>query len=167
MDKLPTSRDYTGRQVDLEFLHEIQLPAGVVSVDMRLGNPKVSRSVTGIQKAVQRYVIVFLTELGSIRHDPRIGTRSVQQLRSVASRGPSWVRGVFTVANRRALSIIRSEDQDTETYGDIPDDERIESVELMGSTYDAGNSVLSLTIGVTTRAGLMFRFVIPTPIPSR
>lgn len=163
----PTTRDYTGRQVDLEFLQEIREPLLGTEVDMRLGHPTVSRNVTGVQKAVQRYVLLFLTQLGTIRGAPGLGTLAIPQLRANAGRGAVKIRQVFEIANRRVLQALRADDEQFDVFGPIPADEIILSAELRSSSYVLATSTLSLEVWITLQSGSVFSFVIPTPIPVR
>ena len=164
---LEVTKNYTGRQVDLEFLQEVRDPLPHVEVAMRLGNPRVSRNVAGVQKVVQRYVLLFLTQVGSTRNHPAVGTRSISQLQTNAARGPAAVRQVFELANRKVLAAMRSDDVQFDVFGALPADEIILAAELRSSSYNPHTSTLSLEVWITLQAGSVFSFVIPTPIPIR
>jgi hypothetical protein len=60
---IPRTTNYAGRQVDMELLKTISVPAGSVAVTLSIGDNE-QKTVAGIQKAVQRYAVLLLSVLG-------------------------------------------------------------------------------------------------------
>lgn len=154
------SRDYTGRSVDLEVLQTVVNPRGQVKMSLTAASGA-SRRVTGIQKAVQRYVTLLLTPSGSVPFPYTRGNVLIDALQAGSVSDGGYLRHLFGVASAVALDTIRHDDYNTDRFGAIPDDERIESVELAGVTVDYGTSTLGLSLTFRTAAGSHYAYVIP------
>lgn len=154
------TQDYRGRQADLEFLQTVREPAGVVEMSTTavLGS---SRRVTGIQKAIQRYVALLLTPSSSVpfSKDPSNILYAALMAGSVSNLG--YLRHLFNMANAVALDIMRKDDYNISRFGDQPDDERVESVSLNGMTIDHSTSTLGLSLTFRTAAGSDYAYVLP------
>lgn len=157
-----TTRSYAGRQVDLELLKHIEetLPKQPVEPDV----VETPRIVSGIEKAVQRYTKLFLTNLGSVRLDTTIGNDLLRGIAEGRVQNQAELDHLYSEANAATLDALSIDDEDTDVYGDIPDDERIESTTLenLELVYDSmtGGRV-KVHIILTTAAGNDFRFIIP------
>lgn len=154
------SRDYTGRLVDLEVLQTVLVPDGTVSLSTTAADG-VSRRVTGMQKAVQRYVALLLTPSSSVPFPYTTGNDLMDALRAGSVSDAGYLRHLFNVASAVAIDTLRHDDYNTNRFGAIPDDERIESVELAGVTVDYGTSTLGLSLVFRTAAGSDYSYVIP------
>lgn len=155
-----TTRDYTGRQVDLECLQTIVEPTGVTEMSLT-ATQGTSRRITGMQKAIQRYVALLLTPSSSVPFPAEPDNRLLDALRAGTVSNTGYLRHLFNVANAVALDIIRRDDYNTSMFGDQRDDERIASVELDGVTVDYTTSTLGLSLVFRTVAGSDYAYVLP------
>ena len=154
------TRDYTGRQVDLECLQTIVEPVGATELSLTAVKGA-SRRVTGVQKAIQRYVTLLLTPSSSVPFPAEPDNRLLDALRAGTVSNTGYLRHLFNVASAVALDIIRRDDYNTKTYGDQRDDERIASVSLDGATVDYATSTLGLSLVFRTAAGTDYAYVLP------
>ena len=152
-----TTTDYTGRTVDLLLLKTVLTPSRDVIVDANV--PKSPHSVTGIEKLVQRYALLFLTQLGSIRNRPSEGTELMIKLRRGQLLDESSVRAEAALANRTVMKQIRSEDNSLDT----PPDEALASSEVKDVTVDRTSSEITITVSLTTESGETYVYVTPLP----
>lgn len=155
-----TTRDYTGRQSDLECLQTVANPVGSVELSLTASNGT-SRRITGMQKAIQRYVTLLLTPSDSVNFPVAQGNTLLSALRAGSVSDTGYLRHLFNMASAAAIDIIRKDDYNTTRFGDQPDDERIESVELAGMTIDYGTSTLGLSLVFRTEAGSDYAYVLP------
>lgn len=155
-----TTRDYTGRQVDLECLQTVTQPTGTVEMSLTavLGG---SRRVTGMQKAIQRYVTLLLTPSSSVPFPFSPLNSLLSELRAGRVADLGYLRHLFNMANAAALDAIRKDDYNTTQFGDQADDERIASVDLDGMTIDYATSTLGLSLVFRTEAGSDYAYVLP------
>ena len=154
------TRDYTGRQVDLECLQTIVDPVGTTELSLTAANGT-SRRVTGMQKAIQRYVTLLLTPSSSVPFPASDDNLLMDALRAGTVSNMGYLRHLFNMANAGALDIIRRDDYNTQMFGDQGDDERIASVELDGITVDYITSTLGLSLVFRTEAGTDYAYVLP------
>lgn len=155
-----TSRDYTGRQVDLEVLQTVKVPSGSVAMSLTAVDGT-SRRVTGIQKAIQRYVTLFLTPSSSVPFPYAENNILMDELSAGRVADAGYLRHLFNMANAAALDTIRRDDYNTDRFGALEDDERIESVDLDGVTVDYDTSTLGLSLVFRTAAGESYAYVVP------
>ena len=154
------TRDYTGRQVDLECLQTIVEPVGVSELSLT-ATRGASRRVTGIQKVIQRYVTLLLTPSSSVPFSEDAGNELLDALRAGSVSNTGYLRHLFNVANAVTLDIIRRDDYNTKMFGDQVDDERIAAVDLDGVTVDYTTSTLGLSLVFRTEAGSDYAYVLP------
>lgn len=160
------TRDYTGRQVDLECLQTIAEPTGVSELSLTATKGE-SRRVTGMQKAIQRYVTLLLTPSSSVPFPEEGGNELLDALRAGTVSNTGYLRHLFNVASSVALDIIRRDDYNTQMFGDQTDDERIAAVELDGVTIDYATSTLGLSLIFRTEAGSDYAYVLPVSTSRR
>lgn len=154
------TRDYTGRQVDLECLQTIADPVGVTEMSLT-ATKGVPRRVAGIQKAIQRYVTLLLTPSSSVPFPVESDNILLDALRAGTVSNAGYLRHLFNLASAVALDIIRRDDYNTRKFGDQRDDERIASVELDGLTVDYATSTLGLSLVFRTEAGSDYAYILP------
>jgi hypothetical protein len=127
---------------------------------------------TGVQKLAQRWLLEFMTELGSMPGLPNRGTNFMRAARTGQFRVPLNVQAEFAVAEiniRRNLS--------AEETANMPDDERYADSEVLNIAilpgYDvseaSGTSAVFLSLGVriTSRAGDTREVILPIEIVPR
>ena len=153
--------DYTGRQVDLEFLQTMQNPYGGPVQLGKTATAGVSRRVTGVQKAVQRYVALFLTTAGSVPFPPDESNILYGELKAGRVSDEGYLRHLFNMANAATLDTLRRDDYNTDKFGDQADDERLVEVVLKGITVDYETSTLGLSLEVRTEAGDEYAYAVP------
>lgn len=146
---------YNDRLIDLEMLQTITDPNGVkrVTISLAKSAPKI---VTGIQKLAQRYANLFLTILGDIQFAQDIGTDFIRAVVSgtVAHYGQFFE--AFALANTRTVSQLQ-----VDTNG-LPDDEIIESAELVDFNVSVSTGSVMLKVQITSLAGDTVEYVLPT-----
>jgi hypothetical protein len=147
--------DYTGRTVDVAALDgtyadsEFELVQGIMGAGYRSG-----KVVTGIQKLVQRWVIEFLTPLGSMPYLLNRGSVFLNEARSGRMRTEADVMSVFAYANSKI--------SDT-----LIEDEQYSDARLISVAISLGSKV-SLTIAIDSKAGADRIFTVPIQIvPAR
>lgn len=159
------SRSYAGRQVDLELLKHVEDPA--VFNSLRRVNPVLTttpRIVSGIEKAVQRYAKLFLTHIGSVKLAPDVGNDLLSEIAMGRVGSEGYLTHLVTAANADTLNALASDDEDPDTYGELPDDERIVAAEPISAEtlYDNGTGGrVKVRIAITTAAGEDYTFIIP------
>lgn len=155
-----TTRDYTGRQVDLEFLQTVANPAGSIEMSVTAADGA-SRRVAGMQKAVQRYVALLLTPSSSRRFPASSDNMLLSELSLGRVSDTGYLRHLFNMASSAAIDEMKKDDYNTTLFGDQADDERIAEVELDGMTIDYATSTLGLSLTFRTEAGEDYAYVIP------
>lgn len=159
---LPVSTSYVGRQLDLESLQSVRQPSITyveVAPSVTLDTPKI---VAGAQKLVQRYAVLFTTIAGSDVSDPDFGTSlySVFETGNVTGSGDLYLYA--EAANRMTKRRIISEDDDESTYGDQPDDEKLDDCWIDRVDVDKDTRRISVFARIRTKAGSDVTFVVPT-----
>ncbi|MFC1453595.1 hypothetical protein ACFLQL_00255 [Verrucomicrobiota bacterium] len=147
---------YTDRIFDIEVGQTIVYPAGSTQLTISLTNGQ--RVITGIQKLVQRYMILFLTTEESVHFNQEIGTNFVNALLQNGIKLYNQLFGLFAISN---ISVIKQLSLDTEG---MPDDEILKSAELVDFDIDTANQRLRLNVKIISMAGDAVEFVLPTAI---
>lgn len=150
-----TSTSYANRLIDIELLQTITEPTGskAVSVSIAKSTPKI---VTGIQKLVQRYANLFLTSLNDVEFAKDIGTDFIRAVVSGSISNFGRFFEVFAIANARTTNQLLLESEG------LPDDEIIDSAELIDFDVNTTNGSVMLRIKITSVAGDEVEYVIPT-----
>lgn len=158
------STDYSGRLVDLEYLQTVMTPTGVtpVSKSLALKQPKM---VTGLQKLLQRYTILLLTNIGDVYLAPSQGTDFIANVLKGGGRSRGHIIRTWAFANVDVVAQLRREDNDTDLYGPVEDDERIARADLIDYTVNTSTSMLNLVIYIENEVGASSRYVVPVPVP--
>ena len=121
-------------------------------VELTLGNP--GSFTTGIQKVAQSFVKLFLTELGTMEHDPTLGTNFLGALRQGLIRDEVTLQSAFQAAVLDVFNYVSlNEDPD------IPADERLLKADLV--EWDLRPGFLSIKVEIVTVAGDTRVYIIP------
>ena len=157
---IATTSDSNGRQVDLEVLQSVVKPVPLQRLHLTAvnGQPKM---VAGLQKAVQRYTVLLLTNLGDLRFDPDVGGTLVTEIASGNLQNLGYLYHVFALSNANALRILAKDDNDEAAYGIVPDDERLVSATVTDAYMDYTTGTVNLQVELTTAAGAGYAYVIP------
>jgi hypothetical protein len=150
--------DYTGRKKDLSILQypNVTVPDGV-EVAPSFGSP--SRFCAGVQKLIQRYTVLMLTNVNSQEYYPDFGADFLWPLQSGTDPTDSIVaRQIFTLADYATVSVIKNYQIDNP---DIPLDEQLDFTTLRSITLYGG--YVSFDVKLTTFAGEVVDFLVPLP----
>ncbi len=135
------STDYTGRTKDL-FISQNVTGTGSAKVVYNFG--KISSYVAGVQKLVQKYIILL------------INANLVENLEASKGSNVQEATHIFNFANWEALTELRNYQNENPA---IPNDEQIASAQLIDLEIAKGE--LHLTIQLTTMAGENIPFLMP------
>ena len=151
--------DYSGRTVDLLLLKTVlAAPTNRQIVDIDVSaNPMI---VTGIEKLVQRFAVIFLNELGSTHFHPDYGTDIVGTAKMGQIYDVSSLQAAASSANLRAYTQIVEGDAALET----PDDEQLVNSEVVQVAFVAAQSKAEISIRLTTAAGSSYDYIVPVAI---
>lgn len=150
-----STTDYTGRTVDLLMLQFVSQPGSDIIV-----RPDVSKSpriVTGIEKLVQRFALLFLTQLGTVNNSNTEGTDFMKLLGAGQIYDESTLRTAAAAANKSTFNQIRTEDRLHETA----DDEAIYSSAVIDTSVDRSTATVSVTIEIVSVAGDKYIYTTP------
>jgi hypothetical protein len=154
-----TSTDYTGRKVDVSILRT-PAPSSLSpkTVTPSFGNP--SQLCSGVQKLIQRYAIILLTNAGSQENYSSFGTAFLQTLQQGLSPVDN-IRAtqIFSLADYLAVNTIKSYQINNPS---IPLDEQLNSTQLLGLVLTQGT--VSFSVQIKTLAGDVVSFLLPLPI---
>ena len=145
--------DYTGRTVDLFIMQGAQ-ESGMQAITPGLGADFGGAVTTGVQKAAQFFMILFLTELTTRTHEPTFGTRFITKTRH-SNVNSSQVQLAFHEA---AEDVMEQQSRYKETGA--ADDEVIGNLELLNFSIP-NTAELDLTVRITTLAGSSRVVVLP------
>jgi hypothetical protein len=151
------SVNYSGRFVDL-LIFQNSAPVGETKITLGFG--VAGEVTTGIQKLVQSFALLFLTEQGSVLYAPTLGSEFVTAMRQGLIRDESDVESNFALAVesvRQTLDLAADEE-------DLPEDETFESAELQSFSLDKASSTLTLVVKVNSAAGSSRELFLPLPL---
>lgn len=149
--------NYTGRTVDLSIFEGAQADgAQQLTLDFTDGGDV----ITGIEKLVQTFVFLFLTEQGSIRYDPTVGSSFVTALRLGQIRNEGNVQEQFNLA----AEVIRQVMSLASDAAGSPPDETYAGATLLSFDLNTAESKLSLEIQITSLAGATRQIYLPIPL---
>lgn len=155
-----TTTDYTGRQIDVELLQTVIQPVEVLRVSLStIVTP--AKMVTGIQKLVQRYALLLLTNIGDVNFAQDQGGDLLRMVLGGYVQDLGQLQFAFASANTAVVRMLSDDDLDTDAFGSVPADERISSAVLLDSRVDKATSTAFLRIQVVSQAGSDFTFVLP------
>jgi hypothetical protein len=158
---IPTTADITGRELDLEVLQTAAQPRELIRLTPTLAVDGVSRRITGLQKLIQRYTLIFFTKKTDVKFDPNQGTSFVSAVVTGAISTREQIVHNFTFANADVIAQLRSEDADPRFGDPAPDDERIAAARLIDFSINRGTATLLMRVNITTLAGDSTVFVLP------
>lgn len=154
------STNYADRTVDL-FIFQGALPAGDQLIHPGFGEDS-GEVTTGIQKLMQKWAILFLTETGSLEYHPDLGTRFLTLASQGAIRDLETARSEFRLGAKRVSNILIA----LQTANpDTPTDERLEKAELIATNLDKAQGLLTMTVNITSEAGSDHDIILPVPVP--
>jgi hypothetical protein len=157
------STSYAGRQLDMELLQHVGVPVDqrvypAVDHDRDGSGPRIC---AGMEKVVQRYAKLLLTDLGSVKFDDDLGNDLMSSVRNGRVYSRAWLTHLFNEANRNVLNAMILDDNDTDTFGDLPDDERIDTAELVDLDIDQASATVRIHVRIVTLAGEEYEYIAP------
>jgi hypothetical protein len=158
----PFTTEYNGRSVDLEMMQSILHPEGITPLELSFTSVS-AKIITGIQKLAQRYTLLLLTQVGDVFFDAEQGTTFWEDMLLGAAQNAGQVNMAFNFASIDAVSQMQLEDAD-DTYGSIPNDERISSATLTDFNVDRMSGTLYLEVLLTSQAGETYTYVLPVTV---
>ena len=150
---MTVSTNYLNRSVDLSVFQGIKAD-GVATVDQSLFNNG-GEVCTGIQKLIQQWLITFLTPEGSVKFHPEWGTSFLAEASNFRNEIEATTE--FYVCNSDACDQLEEAETD-----DMPDDERIDTVELDNITITSDG--FKLKVILTSAAGESAPLILPITI---
>ena len=168
--------DYVNRKYDYLALQNTTaktVGTNEKKLGLELFNKDTSGNLTtGIQKLAQRWLLEFMTEVGSMPGLPDRGTNFMRAGRTGQFRVPINVQAEFAAAELNIRRNLQGEES-----VDMPDDERYAEAEILNIAILPGFDVtqasgttaafLSLGVKITSRAGDFREVVLPIEIVPR
>lgn len=149
--------DYTNRVYDYLALQNISA-SSARQLGLALFTEKNSGQIcTGVQKLAQRWLLEFMTEVGSMPGLPTRGTDFMAATRNGSLRTAASITTEFNFAAYTASVNLQNEENDT-----WPDDERISSAELDNLEFAPGSA--KLYVSIYSRAGNSRQVILPVSI---
>ena len=154
---MAVSVNYSGRLTDL-FIFYGAKPVGDQRITLSLGDS--GEVITGIQKLVQSFTILFLTERGSLPLFPDLGTIFITEMRNRNIRDESSIKAFFAASVEQVAQTLALADEGQ----NLPPDELFASAVLLNFTPDIGNGKLFLRVQVNSVAGPSRTIFLPVPL---
>ena len=163
MSSYPTTTNYSGRQIDLELLQSIAVLADQrVQLSSFTKPPKI---VAGIEKLAQRYALLFLSSVNTIRFAQDQGTDFMQAIAGGTVQRNDELLYLFASASGNVLQQMQRDDAELVTFGTVPDDEQIVDASLLDYEVNVATATILLRIQLTSAAGASITFIVPTTAP--
>ena len=152
------SVDYIGRTIDLLIFQGLQR-TGDQPVYTSFGTA--GEVVSGIQKMVQTFAVLFLTDTGSVYAQQSMGTGFIPSVSRGLLRDESDVRRAFALASTLVQRTMTAEANKAK----LSADETLASVKLTKVNIDRSRGFLSLYVQLTSEAGEGTEVLLPVPLP--
>lgn len=155
--------DTTGRKFDLEALQTVDdSRLSLFPLSLTISASNTTRRLTGLQKLVQRYALLFLQFRGTVKFAPAQGTGFLAAAYSGAIQNSEHVSHQFLFANTAVIDQLRFDDSSLEFGEAPPDDERIQAANLLDYSVDTQDARLFLRVQIINLLGDSTTFVLPT-----
>jgi hypothetical protein len=146
--------DYANRRYDFLALQNVK-PTGDNQLGLLLFSDNgTSQICVGAQKLAQRWLLEFLTELGSMPGLPTRGTNFMTKVRTGVLRTPAELTAAFNFAAYSARIALAAEEDDT-----WPDDERLSNAILASVAFLPGYA--NIKVNIISRAGSSRDIIMP------
>lgn len=152
-----TTFDYTGRQKDLLIFRGTN-PTSPNATNIAVEFSKNSSFCAGVQKLIQRYAILLMTEITSQTEYPDFGTEFLTKIKNGGNLNINDFRHIFNFANAKVISNLRSYQQ--QNPSDFLDEEI--NTATLESVVRSGDAIF-LNIRLITMAGENLTFLYPLP----
>lgn len=150
--------EYTNRKVDLLAFQGPRIPGRNAQMTQSLFNgTDGGMVVAGIDKLIQRWLIEFLTEVGSLLYLPERGSTFMRDARLGRLQTEADIETAFLFAATDVDRNLKNEEDDTWF-----DDERLDAANLLSITLTPQQ--VSLNIEIRSLAGDSRRPIVPVNI---
>lgn len=158
---MSTVKDYQNRIVDMAYFQGV-FPSTRVGEQL-LAQELVRATdggsiVAGIQKLVQRVMLVLLTPQGTLLYAPLFGTQFMIQAQQGLWRTVADVQVAFYAARLQVGRQVSNIELDTD-----PNDERYDTMDLLGVTLTGDK--ITIRVQITSLAGTSYTFLTPITVP--
>lgn len=148
--------DFTGRSIDL-FIMQGAKASGARSIIPGFAGNTGGKITTGVQKASQLFLLLFLTEKGSRRHEPEFGSTFLTRMRAGNANDSQ-----LAIAFRDAAEDIL-EQQTRFKSANAPADEILVDIDLLSFVIPSPFE-MALEIGLTTANGITRKVILPVSL---
>lgn len=156
---MTVTTNYDRRSIDIELMktvtgvtHEIEVTPGIVDM------PK---KVAGLQKMIQRYAVLLLTKLGTVKFAEYQGGVLSERVATGSVSSVGDLQHLLHVASSDAIEMMSLDDADDLVYGVYPLDEQIANVDFKDISIDYNSSTAYVTAELQSKAGSELDFVLP------
>jgi hypothetical protein len=149
-----SSTDYSERKTDL-FFFQGAAETGQQKITLSFGDT--GMVTTGIQKMAQTWALLFLTDEGSVPSNIKLGTRFLAVAAQGALRDNAEVKTEFNLAAKRVKDVMDI----VAATESSPDDETLASATLLNVNLDKAQSLLQLSVQVSSKAGGTEEVILP------
>jgi hypothetical protein len=118
---------------------------------------KTPRIVTGIEKLVQRYALLFLTQTGSVKNSESEGTDFMGLLGTGHIYDDNTLTAAAAAANRTVMTQIKTEDSLLNTA----DDEALDVSNVIDTSTDRRTATVTVTVEIVSVAGDRYVYTMP------
>ena len=149
-----TTHSYSGRTVDMLLLKTVDRPVASKKV-----SPDVSgniMAVSGIEKLVQRFALLFLTINGSVGLSSE-GTDIVGDM----ANGMIYDEATLRASAVSSADEVSRQIKEADASEDTPDDEALDTADVIDLSIDRISSTAFVTVFITTLAGTSYTYVAP------
>jgi hypothetical protein len=122
---------------------------------------RISSYIAGIQKLVQRYIILLLTQKGSQPIFPSFGTDFMAAIKSKNMVTYEDAIHEFNFANMQVIETFREYQANTPN---IPDDEQLNTAVLNSLAYDSASNSAVFNVRIYSNTGENVDYILPIPI---
>lgn len=152
------STDYTGRTKDISiFQSPDALISGTQDIAPSFGGR--AKFCSGVQKLIQRYGIILLSNLGSQPNYPEFGTAFISTITAGISPVDKLAAvQIFSLASYNTVLILRNYQA---VHPELPSDECISRAEL--DNINLYSSYVAFDVKIYTEAGTSVKFLVPLP----
>lgn len=156
---MSTVADYAGRTSDAAILRPRYTATNGLSTisDLSMGQDG-GAMCTGVQKVAQKWLVIFLTQRGSVRYRPLRGTDFPAAIVNGSIRTDADLVTAFSIAADQVAEQMAADALPTD-----PLDEQFVSATLVSASVP-GNGTATLSVKITTAAGAARTVVFPVGV---
>jgi len=155
---MSSAANYAGRTYDVLAFQGAKLSGEVLLSNQLAGPGVISGEIcTGIQKLAQRWLVEFLTITGTLLYLPLRGCDFMSLAQTGQLRTTLDAEQAFWLSELQVRTNLQAEEDTTD-----PDDERLDSVDLISLTVQT--DTLKLYLQINSLAGTSRPVILPIPV---